>query len=239
MAEARSQPGEDVAAVGAETAKADEGFVFDDGPFFAVEFGERALALFAEKVGFAVVVVHYNEAAALGVAVFEVAGAFAGCAEFLGEVEEVFYLQRADVEFEELALHAEHVNEVVRIGEVGGGAAEADLGEFLDGANLVVGIDHVRADDELVGRVVDHAVGVGAVHAGGVASHDEVFVDDAQAGAGAGVFPVRNVVEDVEAAEPGHEAADADLAARITEVGDLGVGGNDAADVGGQRGLQG
>src|SRR5690606_38327167 len=41
-----------------------------------------------------------------------------------------------------------------------------------------------------------------------------------------------DVVEDVEAAEPGHEAADADLAAGRAEVGDLGEGGDDAADVG-------
>ncbi len=131
----------------AHAVDADEGFFLEDFPGFAIVFGEASVGGGAVEVGFVVGVVGDDDASVGSIDVFVVGAEFSGGVEDLAEVEEFSDGEGVDVDFEEFAFHAEEVDFVCGIGEVGGGtgAGLVAVGEVGDGPEGA-GEGHEAAD---------------------------------------------------------------------------------------------
>ncbi len=132
-------------------------FGAQDLPFSAVELGEARI-LFAKVV---IAVVGNDDAALAGVTALEVRTAWEG--ESFCQVFDERGLESVDVEFEEFSFHAEHVNTIGGVFEVGESSGEPDVFQIFDKAPLASHVDGVGADDCLVTLLVNEAVGVGAI----------------------------------------------------------------------------
>ena len=133
--------------------------------------------------------------------------------EFFQQIRDLRRLQSVDVRLEQLALHAQHVDEVGRVREMASRGRNPDVDQVGEGADVAVHVDHMGADDQLVRLRVNHAVGVGADDTGGVFGELEVIVDKEQAGAAAGARFVGHVGDEPQPVGPRHQRADAGLRA--------------------------
>ncbi len=150
--------------------------------------------------------------------------------ESLSQFVEFCHCKRDEVQLEELTLHAEYVDKPLGIIEVCHDARESVFREFVHGAHVSVGVDHVRTNDELIRRCVDEAVRVRAVTAFGSFRDVEVFVDFVETRARSRGL-VRKVGDHPESSCPWHERTNAAFAPRRSEVGSNGKARYDAADI--------
>src|SRR5262245_44985685 len=92
--------------------------------------------------------------------------------------------------------------------------------ERLDRAHIAFGVDRVRADERLIRRVVNVAVGEGADDAGRVLVHPHLFVEVEKPQPFVFASDVRDVGDEPEAVGPWQERSD-------TGFGAVAMSGND------------
>jgi hypothetical protein len=158
--------------------------------------------------------------------IFEMASELARRAQRLRQVEQFLYCQRAHVQLEQFAFHAQQVNEVGRIDQVLRRSADTDVDDFLHRAHPVPRVDHVRSNDQLVRFVMDEPVRVRTIDAVGMPRHLKILIYHPQPRARAGVTSMRDIIQDVKPAIPRHQAAHAAFRARRPKVGALGISGD-------------
>lgn len=150
------------------STQADEWLFMDDGPFVSIEFGQSALGTLALPISPIVLIATDDDFTELTVNILKMWDG--SCVEFVFQVGQLGAFECADVEFEQLPFHGQDIH-FVRVTQVPGCAAEPKIAELRYGADFMVGVDHMWANDELVAGKVNEAVGVGSVDSFGLRDH--------------------------------------------------------------------
>ncbi len=158
--------------------------MLDDPPLLAVPLGQTAGGMVALEIVLVIRVVGDDHAPEIGVAGLEMGEAGSRVIlslrqiEFLDQVGNLNHLMGVHVHLEELALHAQHIDLVVGIGQMLHGRASTYFNQILHGLDVALGIDDMGTEEELVARDSGRSDWYRCRPALRVLLHVEILVDD-------------------------------------------------------------